>query len=259
MLVSLSTQLARAKRLHKPLVFVQVTTLEIAVAAVRAAEHEKRSIVLTIDADHPLLYSLDYQVAATLQLGRMSRAEVTVEVITGANHLAVEQALMAGAQVVSPQVTNISESQMLALFGWAANQAVAQGAELMADFSYLHSSDWHQRSHALSAKHQVAGFRAPLLDKDMKLQAAALAADVKTLKLPVIAAAAEYRPSQLRRFTEIGVNGVTFTEVLDEAFTAGLRTALRNRSHNLARYYLPKGQLAVEEFLVTTFRQLCLK
>ncbi len=257
MLVSLSTQLARAKRARKPLVFAQVTTLEIAVAVVRAAEHEKRSVVLTIDASHPLLYSLDHQVAATLQLGRMSRADVTVEVITGANHLAVEQALMAGAQVVSPQVTDISESQAVSLFGWSANQAKAQGAELMVDLSYYHKGDWNSLAHLLASKHQVCAVRTQLLGKDHKLQATEVTQVMHSLKLPVIAAAADYKPSHLRRFVELSVGGVTLTEVLDETFTAGLRTALRNRSHNLARYYLPKGQLAVEEGLVRIFHQLC--
>jgi hypothetical protein len=237
---------------------VQVTTLEIAVAAVRAAESSKQPLVLTIDAAHPLLYSLDYQVAAVLQLGRMSKASVTVEVITSTNHLAVEQALLAGAQVVSPQVTNVSDAQALSLFSWAAGQAKAQGAELLGDFSY-HHANWDSLAHDLAKSQVIAGFRAQVLDKDGSLRATALREHVASLKLPVIAAAASYRPSQLRRMAAVGLNGVLVTEDLDESFTAGLRTALRNRSHNLARYYLPKGQLAVEELLVRVFDQLCSK
>lgn len=255
MLVSLTTQLARAKRAKQPLLFAQVTTLEIAVAAVRAAEHAKRSLVLTIDSNHRLLYSLEYMATALLALGSASEADITVEVLVGTSHLALEQALYLGVQVLTPVVSDKNLTQTKAALEWLSPVARGKGVEVVLDLSSQTIED-PAALDELTKLSACNAIRVTALTGG-KLRTDAIQHLHNRYKLPILAGTGEYSPTQLRRFASLHLSGPVLKAELEEAFTAGLRAGLRDREEFEPRIYLPKAQLAVEDQLIRTYSLLC--
>lgn len=262
MLVSLATQLARARRRRQVLAHVPVTTLDSALACLRAAEEAQRGIVFTVTTVQPLLYSLEFMVASLLHMGRTSSVPITVEVVIAPNHHAAEQVLALGAQVVTPLHHTVSLEQYRALISWASDRAAASQAEVVYVVPRIPTTD--DGLHALVTDLHGSGavaLRAPLLssqgeERNRVLRLSLVTEFLKVVRVPVIAAPDTYSHIQLKRLHELRIAGVGLGAELDEAFTGGLRAALHNRSLLEPDRYLPKAQLAVQDNLMRLFKYL---
>ena len=261
MLFSLPTLLSRSQRARKPLLFVDVSTFELAVATIRAAEHLDRPVVLSIDVTSLVLYSLEYVVGAALILGRLSSALVCVEVRIDPTHGMAEQAVSAGAMALTVKHHCERAGQLESTLTWISGHAAARNVGLV-----LELADRGPQSLAMVeqlAKHApLVALRLPVLDHLEKKSTVAVESIQQwqnVTKLPILAASADYSPSHLRRFASLRIAGPLLDTELEEAFTAGLRTALRDREANSPRRYFPKGQLAVEEQLIRLAKVLCQK
>jgi hypothetical protein len=86
--------------------------------------------------------------------------------------------------------------------------------------------------------------------------AATLPDFTRITKLPVILGETERSPAQLKRLFKAGAVGVTVSDVLAQAFTAGLRSGLHNREANDPSTYLKPGCLAVRECVASYLHYL---
>jgi hypothetical protein len=256
MLVSFSTQCSRAKRKKAGLFLLPVAALEQAAAAVRAAETQEQGITLIVNATQPLLYGLDVFMSTLLILGRASTAPVTVGVYCGPTHVAAEQALDAGAQLLIPEQRH-SREQFVSLLSWCAARAQAQGSEV----AVAPATD--ESLPALFQLLQAVPLCALLLPVE-RIKGAPEGVKVvvhevtQLTKLPLILECTEdHTPTELRRYVKSGVNGILISEEFDQAFTAGVRTALRDRETSDPAVYLSKGGRAVEDKAIRYLQTLC--
>lgn len=256
MLTSFSTQLARAKRRKTPLLIVPVTVLEEAAAVVRGAETQGLGVALTIDATKPMLYSLEIFVHTVLIVGRLSSNEVTVIVRCGPTHLAAEQALLAGAQAIIPTEGG-SQEQYVSLLSWCASRALYQGAEVIAA-PKLHANE----DDLVRAFNQtrLGGMMLPLsfVQEERAVKLSQIRHYHTRFRLPlIIQLDSMHTAAHLQKLKKADVMGVYVEDEFDEAFTAGVRTALRNRSQANPAVYLGKGGRAVEDKVVRYLGALC--
>jgi fructose/tagatose bisphosphate aldolase len=246
MLVLLSSQLARARRRKQLLLSCQFAYLEIAVAAVRAAEAENLPLILTLDTHRVAAYPPDFLLRSVLELARLSSVSVAVEVRTEPLEQKNSFWLAAGAVTVTPDQGDLTEERYTALLTHVATTAVAYGAEAVATVSPEHSIQQVELLINTSGAH-AARFS---WDAQRKVTPDILAKTrdlARALKVPSIADSAFHRPGDKKKLLQLGVSAITLHEELEEAYTAGLRTGLRNRSIIDPSVYTQKGHRAVEQ------------
>ena len=257
MLVSLSVQSARAKRKGCGLLMLPVSALEQATAAVRAAETQKQPIVLIIDTTKPMLYGLELFANMLLTLGNVSSASVSVIALCAPNHIAAEQAISAGVQGIIPLRDGASTEQLVSLLSWCSTRASARNTEV-----FLSADKAHELHALLPLLDQVrlagvlTSFESILVNS---VFTPSLLKDIQDqTKLPIYLTFEEDpEPKLVIRLVKAGVQGIVVSNEFDDAFTAGVRTALRNRSISNPVHYLGKGGLAVEDKIVRYLTLLC--
>lgn len=258
MLITLTTQLSRLKRRKGSFLVVPVTNIEQAAAAVRAAETQRIGIGLEVDATQPLLYSLEMWISMLLYIGRASTANVTVMARTGSSHLAVEQAVQAGAQTVVSEQRG-SFAQYVSLVSWSSAFAAARGAELVAVWGTAAPG-------AKEFAERFRGIRLAAVDVPVGAltgRGKALAADHfhhlhRQFDHPLMVTVRhDHTPAQLRSLRAMGAAAIRVTGEFDETFTAGVRATLRNQMEGRPAWYLGKGGRAVEDKVVRYLQTLC--
>lgn len=256
MLVSFSTLCARSKRHKQVLLSCNVTQLEIAQAAVRAAEHLHLPIILTLDTTKPLLTSLSVIIAATLVMARESSASIAVEVRAEHHKPVIQQILESGAPTITPQLGSLSHEAALELVEWTAKVASAYGAETV-----LAASAATIRALLPEAVQQTGVVAVRIVAaRSTERGKTVVPADVQDVlsmaKVPVIAEEELLSLAESRKLSRTGIAGLTIGKDLEEAFTAGIRTGLRNRSLYEPSRYLSTATLAVENITTNLLRQL---
>ena len=257
MLVSFSTQSARVKRKGGALLVLPVAVIEQAAAAARAAEHSHSPLVLLIDATKPLLYSLDVFVATLLMLGRSSSAPITVAVYCGPTHVAAEQALEAGAQLIIPEQRHSLE-QYVSLLSWCAQRAAAQEADVVA--APLPSESLEQLLPLLETV-RVSGLfvSEEILQVENVFNPVLIKNFLTLAKMPILVELhRDHMPRSLKYCRKAGIGGFVIAHEVNQAFTAGIRTSLRDRTQYNPTQYLAQGSLAVEERISHYFETVCL-
>ena len=257
MLVSFSTQCARAKRKGGALLILPVVAIEQAAAAIRAAEHTEHPLVIMVDATKPLLYGLDIFISTLLNLGRSSAVQITVGAWCGPTHVAAEQAFSAGAQFITPKQKG-SREQLISLLSWSATRGAAQMGEVV-----VHPANHEHLESLMALIHDIPLAGLFLSDEAIRVNGvinASLIKEITTIaKLPLMVSFTEDPlPKEIQRSVQAGVNGFVIEEEFDQAFTAGVRAALHNRSQSDPLFYLSKGSLAVEEKMARYLESLCL-
>lgn len=257
MLVSFSTQVARQKRKKGAFLVVPVTALEQAAAVVRAAETQRTGVALEINATEPLLYSLEMLVSFLLYLGRESSADVTVCVRTSSSHIAVQQALEAGAQLVIPEERG-TQAQYLSVLSWSNGFAAARGSEIGAclparDVPLTSFAEKTQTLHLACIDLPFA-----LLQK----KNSSILTQYKQVRRLLghelmISVQHDHTPAQLRALKQAGSGAVRVLGEFDETFSAGVRAGLRSQSEGRPAWYLGRGGRAVEDKTIRYLETLC--
>lgn len=255
MLVGLSTLLNRSTRKNAVLLIVPITNLEQTAAALRAAESTNQSIVFLIDATQPLLFSLEITLSLSLQLLSQSPVQAVIIVQTNGTHLAVEQALAARAPAILIKRLG-SQAQYVSVLSWASNRLAAHGTELLV------YPDWDfPEAFVIELETiKVVGIVLPAsyLFKRRQIDPAAVYKLKQLFKLPILTALDfEHTAKQVMSLKKIGVGGVIVNQEFDQAFTAGVRVALRNSTEGRPAYFLGKGGRAVEDKVARYLGVLC--
>lgn len=81
----------------------------------------------------------------------------------------------------------------------------------------------------------------------------------KAARVPLFLEESSLSPRMLRQLAKAGVSGVCIDEQLEEAFTAGLRAGMRNRTLTQPELYFRKGRLAVVQRISTYLTHLIIK
>lgn len=262
MLVQTSTIFSHAKRSFQPIIALNAYNLEIALAGVRAAESQKRNLILSIDATKPLQSSLSTLVVAYSLIAEESTQKVSVEVITGAHHQAVEQAAEVGAITVCLKPHQESWEQVIALFSWASKnfqaKQIVYGLSLTE--AYVQPPDfeasWLENRQAFDPVQYVhfPVFR-PIQDNH-GLTPEHLSKMLKLFQKPVIASESDYNLAELRRFAHLGISGVELDQLIEKAYLAGIRTALHNRHLRQIEPVMKKGQQSVQNQIENIYQAL---
>jgi hypothetical protein len=240
MLVGLSLVLSRAKRAGQLVPIIPVDTHQLVADVLLAMAHQSARIVLEVPTSAP---------AGTFELAQvLLQADHKVEgaVLYSYHHTNHHQ--------VPQHVTDIALH--VGDLGSGELRGVVSATDHPAAL-VLHSERFPNPNHlrALLDRHPVA-LRLPVLlgatatNHRPTLDAVHLNNIVQSARVPLLAAAHRYSPDQLQVLHRAGFSGYTISvEELHEAYLAGLRTGLRDRSQrNLAVIHRP-ASLAVQQVL----------
>ena len=236
MLVSVATLLARAKRQRQVVPFVAMRTLDAAQACLEVATVHQAPLVLCVEhmPNVPARSTLN-SVHVALWLAERATIPVGVMLDMHSTELpdeALKQHLPGIAVVL--QVTAAGSVPKLPA-GWSV--ILDLNAPMTADRinEMVHANEVVAVRLPLPSGRTGTGSPAPAYIHGLS----------HSLPVPLIAADTSFRPAILRKCVDAGLQGVTIAEALDEAYTAGLRTALRDRSEQRPSRYLAKAENAV--------------
>jgi fructose/tagatose bisphosphate aldolase len=238
MLALLSTELARAKRHKKPIISCKTVSLQIAAAAVQAAMLEREPVLITIDATDVTTLPHQALLTAVLEIGRSAPIPVMVEVIVGTAKGAASWWLSNGVLALTLTGTQDAIKRNLASI---AAEAFAHGAEIGIEPTDLTLAS---QAKALAQRHDATFIRLQPREKITEMHEL-----VTALEVPVIADALHLTPKKTKELIRAGCAGLTLATDLDEAYTAGIRTALRDRTMTNPAKYLSYGATAVRELV----------
>jgi hypothetical protein len=241
MLTLVSLELARAKRRAKPLISCRVNSLQLAQAAMQAAELERAPILITIDATIPTSLPHYPLVAALLAAGRESKSQVALEVVIPCQKQTASWWLDHGALAITLHGT---KEQIARGAKAILSEAAAYHAELGVEPIDITSDEEVAR---LAVSSNATFLRLKPREKVAEMRSYVLAA-----RQPVIAGTMLATPRQSKSLVTAGCAGLTLGEEIQEAFTAGLRTGLRNRSTLDPAQYLGYGATAARELIRAT-------
>lgn len=240
MLTLASLELARAKRRRLPLLSCRTTGLQVAAAAIQAATVERSPVLITIDATSATTLPHRPLLGAILEMGREAVIPVCVEAVIPPERSTAAWWFSNGVLVVTltgelPAITRALKH--------VTSEAVAHGAEVGVELRQTVTTHELQKL----AQSGISFLRVPPKERLTEMQEL-----VSEVSLPLIAAAPLATPKKTRDLVLAGCAGITVGEELHEAYTAGVRTALRNRHANDPAQYLGYGATAVREYVRST-------
>lgn len=227
MLVSVPTLLSRASRRRTAVPFCSVTSAEVLLAVSSALEKAGADGVLSVPAKK-----------------RPEGKELPLLALAHwlAQHNQVDLGVQLDLTCADPEAW---QPELGALHGFARLAVMTAGTpsrwQIPAEWSRLDRLGTFTESVELS-HHPSHVFQAlaisPPSGKDGT--AAWVEHRRRQAKVPLLVEEGELSPASLRRCVKAGIAGVLFERRIDEAFTAGLRTGLRNRSAtDPSRYFAP--------------------
>jgi hypothetical protein len=226
MLVTASQLLTQSRRRRDPLAIFEVASLEQAEAVLAAA----------VQAENPVILCWSYSEGSTAPLYLRALTELLAQssvraglvCITRGHHTAVQMALVAGAVAVMPSLEGLTEAEAIGLLSWSCDAAATIGAEVILSLvGYEHS--WRSLAQQRQYVAPVAAVCTPLTNERGAVVADHVTALVKAFRVPVVASDPAYSVSQRQRLRAMRVSGFLCSTDSDEAYIAGLRTALRDR------------------------------
>lgn len=238
MLALPSLELARAQRHKKPLLSCRTNSLQIAAAALQAATVERAPILITLDATLPTTLPHIALLSGILELGRDAKVQVAVEVVVPTSREAASWWIDHGVLAVTLHGTADAIKRTLK---HVQLEALAHGAEVgiePTDITTLRAME------ALAGKHDAHYIRLAPREKLSEMHEYC-----KAVEVPVIAGGMHISAKKSRDLITAGCVGLTLSTELNEAFTAGIRTALRSRSECDPSRYLGYGATAVRELV----------
>ncbi|MBU6388889.1 class II fructose-bisphosphate aldolase [Patescibacteria group bacterium] len=248
MLISLSTLLSRAKRRKQPVIAPVVRDIEVAEAVLQAAEAERQSILFVLADDPAGVIPLSFLFSYVRQRAAHLETEISLQLRVPMQESAVKQALALGADSLSLEIhAEDAKITTVRFTAWAAAEAGRERAGMIGNLPDVTTLT---KTEAFVRQTGVAALTVPVLMRHGQRSSVSpvflrdLAAAVR---IPVLASDLEAAPRWIKPALKAGVAGFYLDVSLDEAFTAGVRTALRNRSLHRPGTYLTTGVLAVRE------------
>lgn len=247
MLTSVSTLLAQAVRHRTHTLLCSISSHELLEATVAAAEESGHSFIVTIKASHKGQHASLHTLLATA-VWRLEHHPMKWAVALDLSIWnATEQRRFLHALENFPALTLITNFQHREIpKGWGSIEALP-AIPTTADIISL------DRSHAPHAISLPLPSENGRTDPTLVSQVAALH---QATSQPLVAQEALLTPQMLTKYLRAGITAVTLDEQLEEAFTAGLRTGLRNRSLSHPEVYLAKGRLAVTNCIINYLHHL---
>jgi len=250
MLIPTGTLLARARRNHHLIPFLTVSIPEIAEATVRTAEAVKGRVILQIEIQSKSSpEEIVFLVQACKLLARTSSAEIGVHVA-----LLDEDKLWLD-YLCAENNLSLSISGPLAHPRGKGEQFLEEALKAAHhdEIEILLTSQHYVGLNRLLEAAEMTAVQAlitPLVPPESarsNFSPGHVRDLIKSVKIPVIAYGAEQlRPATRQQLMKAGVGGSSFgASFLDEAFSAGLRTGLRDRSVATPSRYLRFARKAV--------------
>jgi hypothetical protein len=231
MLVTLSTLLARAQRAKRAVVCCRVTSLEMAQACLEAAIQAKEALALEVALEGPGSVPGPLLMDAVVHLAYRSTALVSVIACVLPQETEVQAVLEGGVSAVRFAWTSSQAGpRRKDLTRWAVRAGTRYGVEVIGDpgssltplrlrsfaeatgatvlYLDLDTSEEGRKAATVGYVHELAaGATVPLMFPELSLSSA-----------------------QRQRYVEAGVRCFTLGEELEQAYAAGLRTAIRDRT-----------------------------
>lgn len=242
MLALPSLELARALRHREPVISCRTNSLQVALAAVQAATLERSSVFITLDATTATTLPHQAMLAGLLSVGRDAPVAVVVEAVVPAGKETASWWISHGVLAVTLCGTCDAIKRHL---NYVGAEAYAHGVEVGVEPTDLNAVIDAER---LLKRNEAAFIRIPPRDKITEMHEY-----VHALQVPVIAGAMHLTPKKTRDLIAAGCAGLTLSTELEEAFTAGIRTALRSRTLIDPARYLGYGATGVRELVRTHF------
>jgi hypothetical protein len=231
MIIPVSTSLARAKRKKQPVLFCSADSLDIALTIIQVATSHSKPLVLSLDTTVSSALPASLFIKTIVDLAQDSPVEIGLSVQVPATEEAVKQALDLGVQSLIPTFSvGHSLDQMATSLRSLEKIARKKDAELI---GYLSSA--HPIEQVVRFIHE-SGIQTLLLPIVAEQSSRALFSSAyvseltKACKIPLITCNQMVTIERLERAHKLGIQGFLLKELLAQAYTAGLRTGLRNRS-----------------------------
>lgn len=248
MLVPVSTLLARAKRHHEGVPFFQAASAEIIEALSQEASGGK-SLGIIIDATVPATLSLGSLVAVAKAAAGTSLGQVAVLVVVAASQESAQEAISCQAPAILFQDSaDLARTTLRTLSHWAVRVGGQRGCEVVGTLSGLVTLA------KISTFAQETGVQALFLPIGVVQHGKALVSPAylkeigQAAKLPIIAQPLSLSAAQRSQAVRSGITGFSYDhDLLSEAYTAGLRTGLRNRAQHNPAVYQASGMQAVRQ------------
>jgi len=246
-LTSVSSILTRALRRHSAALLCSVSSHELLEAYIRAAELSREGFIIVVKGSHKGDHDTLHALLATT-VWRLEHHQLTWGIALDLSlwNAHEQRSFLLGLKDF-PALTLISNHQQRQIpkdWSWIEHTSTIPTVASLQEV-------------ARSLAPQAISIPIPVTDGRSKSNSVAqLAALRKASSQPLIAQEALLSPLMLKRQVRAGISGITLDEQLEEAFTAGLRTGLRNRSLSHPEVYLAKGRLAVTNCVVNYLSHL---
>jgi fructose/tagatose bisphosphate aldolase len=247
MQVSTTILLARARRKGEALACVQVTNFEVAEAVVEAVEQSKRSVILSVEVGQDMGL-LGMAQALVMQASTPIALHVDVHSLENVRHLLVFKP----SSISLCNLENLSRTALVEKTKDLVREVSTQGVEVAGNFShyanlnrlvqYVQETGVHYLSLPLGIVQDGTTHISPSFIKEV----------CQAVRVPVIGQDIAMTASMRALCTKAGVYAYRYDgKAINEAFTAGVRTALRNRSQSDPAYYLALGRKAAIHSMIS--------
>jgi len=234
MLATFPTYIARSKRQRRAFPIIEVQQFTTARAAIQAAEKHALPVVLSVQSDPSLVRGL-------LSLAQVANIPVLVTVRCRSIEDA-EQVLALGVQGITVQVHDLPQHgrkmYLESLVAVLASRDVSLFLEWDAK-EKIPTELAQSGIHGLILRNTA--ILSPLLIKEL------IEHLLRSKQIPVFLHADELKPRELQQYLKAGILGYFVSTAVEEAYTAGLRTGLRNHALTLASEYEHYAVLAAQE------------
>lgn len=235
MITPLSVQLGRAIRHKAPVPIFKCSTLDIALRCVDVAKKTQKGLVLVFDTDS--ISELPLPVAMYYLTHYVKDNNVPVSIICDTSKDNIKLSELA------------SFTNLTVLVGWddAKRSRFHLKAAGMERIIITDEIPEPEVTTYLIQKYDLAGlcYAGEKLPFD-SLSAARLSKAARAMKVPFLLANQHLPKWTYPKLIPAKIAGVIFDDLLDKTYTAGVRTALRDRFVHNPGEYLEKGLLAVE-------------
>lgn len=232
MLISLGTLLARTKRAKQLAFSCSVASFDMLEEVLERAEKYRSNLIVSVPSSSSLMTPIIGEIIARHSVTCALQHEVE----------AGEEALLSLHDYPFPVALKLLDTH-----------PSAEACSAIKQYAYQHHAEValaiHANQTAGAIEHLVSASGASALvfchdeNEDLSLQ------QLKELqyaaKLPAILASEHPTPSKIQNVKRAGIVGIDVSQALNHAYTAGLRTGLRDRSISNPSYYLPYAKKAV--------------
>lgn len=229
MLASLSTILARSKRHQRIVPLCYPSTPEIMLACLEAANKKQVETVIVLDEEKLGFMPLNLAVDFCIGLAKQSKTAVSIAVSCKPTEEAIRSTLSLKVPSIILKESDHSRKYLTKFTSWAVKLARCHHAEIIGTLKGLATANrLEQYLHetgvtAISLPIGVIREGKPYISIPYIEQIAKIA------KIPLLAQEFSISASALGKYASAGLVGISISSELDQAYTAGLRTSLRNR------------------------------